>query len=118
MSYAPFIHLRVHSAYSLSESTLRISELAKLASSDNQPALAITDSFNMFGAFEFSQKMLDYGVQPLIGVSVALSDERGEGNVVLLAQTEAGYIHLSQLVSDALLAVSYTHLTLPTTPYV
>ena len=42
--------------------------------------------------------MLDYGVQPLIGVSVALSDERGEGNVVLLAQTEAGYIHLSQLV--------------------
>ena len=104
MSYAPFIHLRVHSAYSLSESTLRINELAKLASSDNQPALAITDSFNMFGAFEFSQKMLDYGVQPLIGVSVALSDERGEGNVVLLAQTEAGYIHLSQLVSDALLA--------------
>ena len=103
MSYAPFIHLRVHSTYSLSESTLRISELAKLASSDNQPALAITDSFNMFGAFEFSQKMLDYGVQPLIGVSVVLSDERGEGNVVLLAQTETGYIHLSQLVSDALL---------------
>ncbi len=104
MSYAPFVHLRAHSAYSLSESTLRIGALAKYAASDFQPALAITDSFNMFGAFEFCQKMLEVGVQPLVGVSVSISDEKGMGNIVLLAQTEKGYINLCQLVSEALLA--------------
>ena len=55
--YAGFVHLRVHSAYSLSESTLRLNSLAELAAADHQPAVAITDSFNLFGAFEFSQKM-------------------------------------------------------------
>ena len=50
-----FVHLRVHTVYSLSESTLRISDLAKLAQDDYQPAMAITDSQNLFGAYEFSK---------------------------------------------------------------
>ena len=57
MSGADFIHLRVHSAYSLSESTLRIRKLSELAQNDHQPAMAITDSFNMFGGYEFSKEM-------------------------------------------------------------
>ena len=65
--HANFVHLRVHSAYSLSESTLRINKLAELAAADQQPALAITDSFNLFGAFDFTQKMMKAGIQPIIG---------------------------------------------------
>ena len=98
-----FIHLRVHTAYSLSESTLRIDKLALLASEYKMPALAITDSFNLFGAYEFSQKMAKAGVQPVIGVSVRLKDETGQGNVVLLAQNERGYVRISHLVSQALM---------------
>ncbi len=101
---AEFVHLRVHSAYSLSESTLHIGQLAGLADSLAMPALAITDSFNLFGAYEFSKKIAEKGVKPIIGVSVTLEDEAGSGNIVLLAQNEAGYIRLSELVSDALLS--------------
>ena len=101
---AGFVHLRVHSAYSLSESTLRLNSLAELAAADHQPAVAITDSFNLFGAFEFSQKMMKAGVQPIIGAVVTLRDAEGTGEVVLLAQTEMGYVHLSDMVSQALLA--------------
>ena len=100
---AEFVHLRVHSAYSLSESTLHIGQLAELAAQHNMPALGITDSFNMFGAYEFSQKIASKGVKPVIGVSVTLEDEAGVGNIVILAQNESGYIRLSELVSDALL---------------
>ncbi len=102
--HACFVHLRVHSAYSLSESTLRLNKLAELAAADHQPALAITDSFNLFGAFEFSQKMIKSGIQPIIGAVVSLRDQDGTGEVVLLAQSEAGYVNLSDLVSQALLA--------------
>lgn len=102
-THACFVHLRVHSAYSLSESTLHIKQLAQLAFEADMPALAITDSFNMFGAYEFSKQMAGKGIKPLIGVSATLKDKHGHGNIVLLAQNEAGYIRLSELISDALL---------------
>ncbi|MGB2439800.1 MAG: DNA polymerase III subunit alpha, partial [Candidatus Puniceispirillaceae bacterium] len=101
--HAGYVHLRVHSAYSLSESTLQIAKLAELAAQDRQPALAITDSFNMFGAFEFSEKMQAKGIQPVIGAVVQIADKYGAGEVALLAQNETGYIHLSHLISAALL---------------
>ena len=104
MSLSSFVHLRNHSAFSLSHSTLRIGTLAELAASDNQPALAITDNFNMFGALEFSKKLASSGVQPVIGATVILKDDSGIGNIVLLAKNETGYINLSFLISDALMA--------------
>ena len=100
-----FVHLRVHSAYSLAESTLRLKQLAALATGDSQPAVAITDTNNMFGALEFSQTMMGAGVQPIIGLECLLGDDRGSGEVVLLAQTEAGYATLCRLNSEALLSV-------------
>ena len=103
MSQKQFVHLRVHSAFSLSQSTLRIKTLAQLAQQDKQPALAITDNFNLFGGYEFSKEMAGSGIQPIIGASVVLKDEQGEGEVALLAQSEAGYTGLSQLISDALM---------------
>ena len=98
-----FVHLRTHSAFSLSQSTLRIDSLCDLASNDKQVALAITDSFNMFGALEFSKKMAGKGIQPLIGAVVRLQDSHGHGEIVLLAQNEQGYINLSYLISEALM---------------
>ena len=100
---ASFVHLRLHSAFSLAESTLRIKQIAALVEGDQQPAVAITDTNNMFGALEFSQAMAGVGVQPIIGSQITLSDEQGQGEVVLLAQNETGYVKLSKLVSKMLL---------------
>ena len=96
-----FVHLRVHTVYSLSESTLRISKLSELAKNDRQPAMAITDTQNIFGGYEFSKIMAQSGIQPIIGSSVIIKDENGIGEVVLLAQNETGYKNLSKLMSDS-----------------
>ena len=102
---ASFVHLRVHSAYSLAESTLHIAKIAELARDDLQPAVAITDTNNMFGALEFSQVMMGKGIQPIIGLHCNLQDERGIGEVALLARDDAGYSALCRLNSAALLGV-------------
>ncbi|WP_375706188.1 PHP domain-containing protein, partial [Bartonella sp. AA2SXKL] len=62
-----FIHLRVHSAYSLLEGALKIPQIIQHAISDHTPAVAITDTNNLFGALEFSQYCFSYGIQPIIG---------------------------------------------------
>ena len=66
-----FVHLHVHSSYSLLEGALTIARLAELAKKDRQPALALTDTDNMFGALEFSEKMASAGIQPIIGCALA-----------------------------------------------
>ena len=67
-----FIHLRVHSAYSLLEGALPISLLSRAAQSMRMPALAVTDRNNLFGALEFSEAMAALGIQPIIGHFVGL----------------------------------------------
>ena len=117
MSGPGFIHLHVHSAYSLLEGALQLETILKLAASDNQPALGIADTGNLFGALEFSEKASKKGIQPLAGVELAIdfaaAEERisergqlawtGKSSVVLLAQTESGFENLSRLVSKAYL---------------
>ncbi|NVK35777.1 MAG: DNA polymerase III subunit alpha [Rhodobacteraceae bacterium] len=108
-----FVHLRVHSALSLLEGALPIKKLLKLAGADEQPALAITDSGNLFGAQEFSSKCWGDGIQPIIGCQllVAFEDAEGEGGrrepelfeLVLLASNERGYMNLMELSSRAFL---------------
>jgi len=107
-----FVHLHVHSAFSLREGALGIETLAKLAKADKMPALAITDTNNLFGALEFSEKLAKSGIQPIIGAQIAL--EFGDGSapagrferrtardsIVLLAQSQAGYLNLMRIVSD------------------
>src|ERR1700729_3409905 len=102
-SNAGFVHLHVHSAYSLLKGSIKIQKLAELAKADHQPALALTDTDNMFGALEFSDKLAGSGVQPIIGIalSVDFADQdtgpRGPGHavkvprLVLLAASEQGY---------------------------
>ena len=64
-----FVHLHVHSSYSLLEGALTIARLAELAKADRQPALALTDTDNMFGALEFSEKMAGGGIPPIVEVA-------------------------------------------------
>jgi DNA polymerase-3 subunit alpha len=109
-----FVHLRVHSVYSLLEGALPIKRLAELAVADRMPALGIADTGNLFGALEFAETMAGQGVQPIIGCQMTLDfgDQAGEsrpgapmqnqfGDVVLIAASEAGYWNLVRLVSDA-----------------
>ena len=72
MAEAGFVHLHVHSSYSLLEGALTIARLAELAKADRQPALALTDTDNMFGALEFSEKMAAAGIQPIVGCALAV----------------------------------------------
>ena len=97
---ANFVHLRLHTAYSLAESTLRIEDLSAVF--DDNPAAAITDTNNMFGALEFAQTLAD-GIQPIMGAQLNLKDAQGLGEVVLLAKNEIGYVNLSKLLSKTLL---------------
>ena len=72
MPYAEFVHLRVHSAYSLSEGAIKADKIATLALAAKMPAVAIADSGNLFGALEFSQYCATKGIHPIIGCQIAL----------------------------------------------
>jgi DNA polymerase-3 subunit alpha len=121
----PFVHLRVHSAYSLLEGALTISKLASLARDDGAPALALTDTNNLFGALEFSEALAGAGIQPIIGMtlSLAFADRkesaglgngaepnrpRADGRIALLAKDAQGYANLMRLSTDAYFAASET----------
>src|SRR3546814_271176 len=73
MSHASFVHLRVHSAYSLSEGAIHVKDIAKQCVGHAMPAVAITDSNNMFGALEASSVLPDAGVQPIVGCALNLA---------------------------------------------
>ncbi len=111
MPHADFIHLRAHSAYSLAEGAIQIKDLAVLCQREAMPALALTDSGNLFGALEFSEAMASAGVQPIVGSALALRPEEERGGngrlaparLVLLAQDEVGYGNLTKLSSKAFL---------------
>ena len=103
MPHTDFVHLRVHSAYSLSEGAIKPDKIASLAREAGMPAVAITDSGNLFGALEFSQYCTGKGVQPIIGCQIGLARADKPGAppdpVVLLAQNPAGLANLQRLSS-------------------
>ncbi|HEY1722330.1 MAG TPA: DNA polymerase III subunit alpha [Magnetospirillaceae bacterium] len=114
---ADFIHLRVHCAYSLSEGAIRIKDLVGRCVAEKMPAVAITDTGNLFGALEFSQTAAEKGIQPIIGAQIFIrrddEDRGGLGRddlrkpdpdfIELLCQNELGYRNLCALVSKAYL---------------
>jgi DNA polymerase-3 subunit alpha len=105
----PFVHLRGRSAYSLLESALHVKELAALAKAKHMPALALTDSNNLFGALEFSEVSSEKGVQPIVGLGLTVREEGGAtGVLALLAQSEAGYSNLMALSTAAFLETPAT----------
>ncbi|MGC4027131.1 MAG: DNA polymerase III subunit alpha [Mesorhizobium sp.] len=112
-----FVHLRVHSAYSLLEGALPHGKIVGHAVKDQSPAIAVTDTNNLFGALEFAQKASKDGVQPIIGMQLDLNFETGGMDIaraarrqgpelapiVLLVATSEGYSNLMRIVSAAYL---------------
>ncbi len=112
VAHADFVHLRVHTAYSLSEGAIQVEDAVKLAKQHRMPALAITDRGNLFGALEFGLEAAKSGVQPIIGLELGLACEGDvqpsqrmpePDRLVLLAQSERGYRNLMELTSRAYL---------------
>jgi len=108
-----FVHLHAHSAYSLSEGAIKTEKLAELARANGMPAVALTDTANMFGALEFSKACSGKGVQPVMGCQLWLSrtaaDDRPEvarlapDCLVALAMTPQGLENVQRLSSHGFL---------------
>lgn len=106
---ADFVHLRVHTAYSLLEGAVKIKKLIDLCEKHRMPAVAMTDTNNLFGAFEMSTECAAHGIQPIIGIQLAVDLEveekrfsakdpdAGIDDIVLLVQNEQGYANLRML---------------------
>ena len=100
-----FVHLRLHTEFSVVDGTNRIDEIVKAAAADGQPALAITDLNNLFGAIKFYKEARGKGVKPVIGAEIMLeglgADATALSRLVLLVQSKQGYLNLSELIARA-----------------
>ncbi len=99
-----FVHLRLHSEYSLVDGLVRIKPLAKKVAEELMPAVALTDFNNFFGLVKFYKAAQAVGVKPIVGADLLVLDESGEGNptqLVLLVADLQGYQNLTKLVSMA-----------------
>ena len=107
MSAPGFVHLRLHSEYSLADSIIQVKPLAAAVRERQMPAVALTDRSNLFGLIKFYRACLDQGVKPLIGVDVRYSSEISSQGVpeicraAVLAMNQDGYRNLLKLVSEA-----------------
>ena len=98
----PFVHLRVHTEFSVVDGTLRVDEAVAAAAADGQGALAITDLSNLFGAVKFYSAARAAGVKPIVGVELCLEPEGSErqpSRLVVLVQSREGYLNCCQLLS-------------------
>ena len=110
MPLPTYIHLRLHSEYSIADGIVRIPEAVAAAAQDGMPALALTDLNNVFGLIKFYQATRAAGIKPLIGcdVSVSNSSERDKPfRLLLLCQSNAGYLQLCALLTRAYLENQY-----------
>ncbi len=99
-----FVHLRLHSEYSLVDGLVRIKPLTKKVAEIGMPAVALTDFNNFFGLVKFYKAAQAVGVKPILGADLLVLDEDGEGNptqLVLLVADEQGYKNLTRLISKA-----------------
>jgi DNA polymerase-3 subunit alpha len=101
-----FVHLRLHTEYSLRDSVVRVPELIAAVAAAGMPAVAVTDDGNLFAMVKFYREALKAGIKPLIGVDLLVAEE-GERQpptrVTLLCQSQSGYRNLTRLVSRAYL---------------
>ncbi len=113
MPHADFVHLRVHTAYSLAEGAIRLKALIQLCREQKMPAVAVTDTANLFGALEFATAAREAGIQPIVGCLFPVTREEVAGArqaiapapelLPLLVQSETGYRNLMRLISRAYL---------------
>ena len=106
-----FIHLRTHSAYSVLEGAMKMGKLVKRVKALNMPAVAVTDSGNLYCGMDFSHEAADNGIQPILGTQLLIKQPVEKGTlllpedeinlvldkIVLLVQNEVGYKNLLKL---------------------
>ena len=111
MPHSDFVHLHIHTQYSLLDGACRIPELLSLANKHKMDSLAITDHGNMFGAIEFYIEAQKAGIKPIIGCEVYVAPgsrleksaqgiDEAANHLILLARNEEGYVNLMKLVSS------------------
>jgi DNA polymerase-3 subunit alpha len=110
LSRVPFVHLHVHTEYSLVDSTVRIPALMKKCAEQHMPAVALTDQNNVFGLVKFYRKAMAAGIKPIIGADLRVynaDDASRPYTLVLLVQDAAGYRKLSELITRAYIEGQY-----------
>ncbi len=104
MPQPSFIHLRLHSEYSIADGIVRIPEAVAAARLDSMPSLALTDLNNVFGLVKFYKAARECGIKPIIGCDVFISNEAEREKpfrLLLLCQSNAGYLRLCDLLTRA-----------------
>jgi DNA polymerase-3 subunit alpha len=104
MSSAGFVHLSLHSEYSLTDSVLRVDELVNAVRDAGMPAVAVTDAGNLFALVKFYQAAQAAGIKPIAGADITLWDQadgRAASRLLLLCQDRGGYLNLCRLLSRA-----------------
>ena len=98
-----FVHLRLHSEFSVVDGTNRIDDAVQVAADDKQPALALTDLNNLFGTIKFYKQARSMGLKPLLGAEIYLESLTQDANhlskMILLVQSQQGYLNLCELLS-------------------
>ena len=99
-----YIPLRTTSQYSLLEGAMQIESIVNKAINHKIPAIGLTDRNNLFGALEFSEKLIEKGIQPIIGCNLSFYNQKIDGSIVCLAKNEEGYKNLIRLSSELFLS--------------
>ena len=97
-----FVHLHLHTEYSLVDSTLRLKPMIARAKELGMPAIAVTDQFNLFSLVKFYRAAVAAGIKPIVGADVLIwnpDDPDHPGRLVLLCQDRTGYLNLCRLLS-------------------
>ena len=105
-----FVHLRVHSEYSIVDGLVRIDDLVAAAAKDKQAALAVTDLGNLFGMVKFYKSARGKGIKPVVGCEVWITNDDNRdkpSRLLLLAKNRMGYLQLCELLSTAWLTNQY-----------
>lgn len=101
---ANFVHLRVHSEFSLIDGIVRVKDLVKSAASSHMPAIGLTDQSNMYALVKFYKAALGAGIKPILGADIWLENKEDKAapfRLTLLAQNQDGYRHVTEIISQA-----------------
>ena len=104
LTFPHFVHLRLHSEYSIVDGLVRIDDVVKAAANDKQPALAMTDLANLFGMVKFYKAARGKGIKPIVGCDVWITNDANRDNpsrLLLLVKNRLGYLQLCELLAQA-----------------
>ena len=111
-SQVPFVHLNVHTEYSLVDGIARVKELAASVRDAHMPAVAMTDVSNMYAAVKFYRACKEASVKPLLGTEITVcgdADDRAKGQMILLCRNNNGLQRLGRLLTETYIRPRSSH---------